>query len=72
MIAPTRRSVIRSAAASAATGALTSPFIANAAATAATVWWTQGFAPEEDVSLKKVVADYQKASGNSTTRKVIE
>ncbi len=41
------------------------PFIANAAATTATMWWVQGFAEEEDISFKKIVADYQKASGNT-------
>src|SRR5437588_6072409 len=65
MVAPTRRSVIRSAAALAAAGALARPFVANAAATTATVWWTQGFAQEEDISFKKIVADYEKASGNT-------
>ena len=40
------------------------PYIANAAATTAEVWWAQGFVPEEDVAFKKVVADYEKASGN--------
>jgi len=28
-------------------------------------WWPQGFVPEEDTAIKKVVADYQKASGNT-------
>src|SRR5206468_1124857 len=28
-------------------------------------WWVQGFAEEEDISFKKIVADYQKASGNT-------
>jgi hypothetical protein len=37
--------------------ALAKPYIANAAATTATVWWAQGFAPEEDVAFKKLVAD---------------
>ena len=41
------------------------PYIANAAATTATVWWIQGFAQEEDISFKKIVADYEKASGNT-------
>ena len=41
------------------------PYIANAAATTAEVWWTQGFVPEEDVAFKKFVADYEKASGNT-------
>ena len=35
------------------------PYIANAAATTATMWWAQGFAQEEDISLKKIVADYR-------------
>jgi multiple sugar transport system substrate-binding protein len=61
----TRRSVLRSSLAMGAAGTLACPYIANAAATAATVWWTQGFAEEEDISFKKVVADYQKASGNT-------
>jgi multiple sugar transport system substrate-binding protein len=61
----TRRSILRSSAALAAAGTLARPFIANAAATTATVWWVQGFAEEEDISFKKIVADYQKASGNT-------
>src|ERR1700676_2663213 len=61
----TRRSVLRSSLALGAAGALARPYIANAAAKTATVWWTQGFAEEEDISFKKIVADYQKASGNT-------
>src|SRR6059058_639387 len=61
----TRRSVLRSSAALAAAGGLARPFIANAAASTATVWWVQGFAEEEDISFKKIVADYQRASGNT-------
>src|SRR5438552_10767195 len=61
----TRRSILRSSAALAAAGTLARPFIANAAATTATVWWVQGFAEEEDISFKKIVADYQKVSGNT-------
>ena len=49
----------------AAAGTLARPYIANAAATTAEVWWAQGFVPEEDVAFKKVVADYEKASGNT-------
>jgi multiple sugar transport system substrate-binding protein len=60
----TRRSVIRSSAALAAAGTLARPYLANAAATTAEVWWAQGFVQEEDVAFKKVVADYEKASGN--------
>jgi multiple sugar transport system substrate-binding protein len=47
-----------------AAGTLARPYIANAAATTAEVWWIQGFVPEEDVAYKKIVADYEKASGN--------
>ena len=64
MIKLTRRSVLRSSLGLAAAGALARPYIANAAAATAEVWWTQGFVPEEDISIKKIVADYEKASGN--------
>jgi len=60
-----RRSVLRGSLAVAAAGTLARPDIANAAATTAEVWWAQGFVPEEDVAIKKVVADYEKASGNT-------
>ena len=59
-----RRSVLRSSLAVAAARTLARPYIANAAATTAEVWWAQGFVQEEDVAFKKVVADYEKASGN--------
>src|SRR5215469_5229091 len=59
-----RRSVLRSSLGMAAAGTLARPYIANAAATTAEVWWTQGFVPEEDVAIKKLAADYEKASGN--------
>jgi multiple sugar transport system substrate-binding protein len=61
----TRRSVLRASLAAAAAGTLARPYIANAAASTATVWWTQGFIPEEDAAFRKVVNDYQKASGNT-------
>src|SRR5215469_14740348 len=60
-----RRSVLRTSLAAVAAGTLARPYIANAAATTAEVWWTQGFVPEEDLAIKKVVADYEKASGNT-------
>ena len=62
---PTRRSVLRGSLAAAAAGTLARPYIANAAASTATVWWTQGFVPEEDAAFRKVVTDYEKASGNT-------
>ncbi len=65
MVRLTRRSVLHSSLGLAAAATLARPYIANAAVTTATVWWTQGFAREEDISFKKIVADYEKASGNT-------
>src|SRR5438309_562899 len=61
----TRRSVLRTPLALGAAGILARPYIANAQAKTATIWWVQGFAEEEDISFKKIVADYQRASGNT-------
>jgi multiple sugar transport system substrate-binding protein len=61
----TRRSLLRGSVGLAAAGAIARPYIANAAATTATVWWVQGFAQEEDIAFKKMVADYEKASGDT-------
>jgi len=66
-----RRSVLRSSLGFAAAGILARPNIANAAATTATVWWVQGFAQEEDVSFRKIVVDYEKASGNTIDYSII-
>src|SRR5437899_2422158 len=65
MASLTRRSLLRSSLALGAAGTLGRPYAARAAATTATVWWTQGFAEEEDISFKKIVAEYEKASGNT-------
>ena len=59
-----RRAVIRGSLGLTATGILSRPHIASAAATTATVWQVQGFVPEEDEAFRVTVADYQKASGN--------
>jgi len=65
MINPTRRSVLRgSLGLAAAAGAFSAPYVANAQAKTATVWWVQGFAHEEDIAFQKLVSDYQKTSGN--------
>src|SRR5216117_642090 len=64
MASLTRRSILRSSAALVAAGTLARPYIANAQAKTAEVWWPQGFVPEEDTAIKKIVADYEKASGN--------
>jgi multiple sugar transport system substrate-binding protein len=66
-----RRSLLRSSLALTAAGAIARPYVANAAATTATVWWTQGFAQEEDISFKKIVADYEKASGNTIDYSIV-
>src|SRR6202048_4030059 len=71
MLKPTRRSVIHGSLGLAAAGAVTRPYIANAAATTATVWWVQGFAEEEDIAFKKIVAEYQKASGNTLDYSIV-
>ena len=66
-----RRSIVRTSLGGAAAWTLVRPYIAHAAATTATVWWVQGFAEEEDVSFKKIVADYEKASGNTIEYSII-
>jgi multiple sugar transport system substrate-binding protein len=71
MTALTRRSVLRNSIGLAAAGALTRPHNANAAATTAEIWWTQGFVPEEDTAVKKLVADYEKASGNTIELSIV-
>ncbi|PYM13171.1 MAG: hypothetical protein DMD81_21940 [Candidatus Rokuibacteriota bacterium] len=60
----TRRSVLRGSLALAAARTLVGPHFARAAATSASVWFTQGFVQDEDTSLRKAVADYEKQSGN--------
>jgi multiple sugar transport system substrate-binding protein len=67
----TRRSVLRSSLAVAAAGTLARPYIANAQAKTATVWWVQGFVEDEDISFKKTVAEYEKASGNKIEYSII-
>jgi multiple sugar transport system substrate-binding protein len=59
-----RRSMFRASLSAGAVGALSSPYIANAAGKTATVWQIQGFVPEEDAAFRKTVADYEKGSGN--------
>jgi multiple sugar transport system substrate-binding protein len=67
----TRRSVLRGSASLVAVGALARPYIANAAATTATAWFGQGFVQSEDVALRKLVADYEKASGNTIDLSIV-
>ena len=67
----TRRSLLRASAGLAAAGAIGRPYIANAATTTATVWWVQGFAHEEHTAFQQMVADYQKASGNTIDYSIV-
>jgi multiple sugar transport system substrate-binding protein len=66
-----RRSLLRASVGLAAAGALARPHIANAAAKTATVWWTQGFIPDEDAAFRKLVAEYEKASGNTINYSIV-
>jgi multiple sugar transport system substrate-binding protein len=66
-----RRSVLRGSVTLAAASTLGRPFIANAAAKTAAVWWTQGFVREEDDAFKSMVADYEKASGNAIDLSIV-
>jgi multiple sugar transport system substrate-binding protein len=67
----TRRSVIHGSVGLVAAAGLACPYIAHAAATTATVWWYQGFVEEEDVAFRKLIDDYQKASGNTLDYSII-
>src|SRR5215213_2927612 len=71
MAVMSRRSLINTSIGLAATATLARPYIANAQAKTATVWWIQGFAHEEDISFKKLVEDYQKASGNKIDYSIV-
>jgi multiple sugar transport system substrate-binding protein len=67
----TRRTLIHRSIGLAAAATLARPYIANAQAKTATVWWVQGFVQDEDISFKKTVADYEKASGNKLDYSII-
>jgi multiple sugar transport system substrate-binding protein len=64
MVPMHRRSMLRASLGLATSGVLARPYLANAAATTATIWAVQGFVPEEDAAFRKTIADYEKASGN--------
>jgi len=71
MSRPSRRTVIRGSLCLGAAGTVARPFIAKAAATTASVWWTQGFVREEDAAFQAMVADYEKQSGNTIDASII-
>jgi multiple sugar transport system substrate-binding protein len=60
----TRRSLLRGSVALAATSPFATPHIARAAATTASMWFSQGFVQDEDTALRKAVTEYEKQSGN--------
>ena len=60
----TRRSLLQGSAGLTAAGTLARPYIANAQAKTMTLWFAQGFVEDEDIALRKAVAEYEKASGN--------
>ena len=66
-----RRSLLRASVGLTTSGTLARPFIANAAATTASIWWVQGFVQEEDVAFRKAIAEYQTASGNTIDFSII-
>ena len=66
-----RRSMLHASMGLAAAGALARPHISRAAARSATVWWAQGFVREEDESFRRMVAEYEKASGNKIDYSVV-
>ncbi len=67
----TRRSMLRGSLAVAAAKTIAAPHVARAAATTATMWFAQGFVQDEDVALRKAVADYEKQSGNKIELSII-
>ena len=67
----TRRSLLRASVGLAAAGAFVRPYIANAQAKTALVWWVQGLVEEEDTAFKKLVGDYEKLSGNKIDYSIV-
>jgi multiple sugar transport system substrate-binding protein len=63
--------LINSSVALAAAGTFGRPYVANAQAKTAEVWWVQGFVPEEDASFRATVADYEKQSGNKIDYSIV-
>src|SRR5499427_1780429 len=67
----TRRSMLRGSVGLFAAAAIARPYIAHAQAKTAQVWWTQGFVPDEDTAFQKLVADYEKVSGNKIDHSIV-
>src|SRR5262245_14402349 len=67
----TRRSMLRGSVALAAANTVAFRHVAKAPSTTASVWFAQGFVQDEDVALRKAVADYEKQSGNKIELSII-
>jgi len=67
----TRRTLINSSIGLVAAGTFGRPYIANAQAKTAEVWWVQGFLPEEDAAFRVMVAEYEKQSGNKINYSIV-
>ncbi|HLY44971.1 MAG TPA: ABC transporter substrate-binding protein [Stellaceae bacterium] len=67
----TRRTLLNRSIGLVAAGALARPYIANAQATTAEVWWVQGFFPEEDAAFTTAVAEFEKRSGSKINYSII-
>ena len=67
----TRRSLLKSSAGLAAGAVLARPYLANAAAKTAVVWWAQGFRRGGHRLLKRLWAEYEKASGNTIELSIV-
>jgi multiple sugar transport system substrate-binding protein len=66
-----RRSLLQGSLGLAAAGTLAQPHIANAQAKTMTMWFAQGFVEDEDIALRKAVAEYEKASCNKFELSII-
>ena len=67
----TRRSLLQGFGRPGGRRRLAQPYVANAQAKTITMWFAQGFVEDEDVALRKAVADYEKASGNKIELSII-
>jgi multiple sugar transport system substrate-binding protein len=67
----TRRTLINNSLGLAAAGTLARPFVANAQAKTITVWWVQGFVPQEDAAFRELVAEYEKKTGDKIAYSIV-
>jgi multiple sugar transport system substrate-binding protein len=67
----TRRSILRASLGMAAAGTFARPYIANAQAKTAQVWWVQGLVQAEDDAFKVTVADFEKQTGDKLDYSIV-